>query len=93
MAKVKLSFDEERTNLLREQIDENKEAIDQLVQKLIHTLDGAPIGVAIAALLFTIMSAVRGYFDKPSIPSRLEAMDQIGMDLIQFIHLILLKKF
>lgn len=93
MAKVKLSFDEERTNLLREQIDENKEAVDQLVQKLIKTLDGAPIGVAIAALLFTIMSAVRGYFDKPSIPSRLEAMDQIGMDLIQFIHLILLKKF
>lgn len=93
MAKVNLSFDEERTNLLREQIDENKEAIDQLVQKLIHTLDGAPIGVAIAALLFTIMSSVRGYFGKANVPHRIEAMNQIGMDLIQFIHLILLKKF
>lgn len=93
MAKVKISFDEERTNLLREQINENPEKVDQLVEKLICTLDKAPIGVAIAALLFTILSAVRGYFGKPNIPKRFEAMDQIGMDLIQFIHLILLKKF
>lgn len=93
MAKVNLSFDEERTNLLREHIDENKEAVDQMVKKLIHVLDGANMGVAIAALFMTIMATVRNYFDKANVPHRLEAMDQIGMDLIQFIHLILLKKF
>lgn len=93
MAKVKISFDEERTNLLREQIDENKEAVDEMVKMLIHVLDGAPMGVAIAALFLTIMASVRNYFDKSNVPHRLEAMDQIGMDLIQYIHLILLKKF
>jgi hypothetical protein len=93
MAKVKLSFDEERTNLLREQINENKDEIDAQVQKLISTMDGVPIGVALAALLFTILSCVKGYFGKSDLPKRFEAMDQIGFDLIQFIHLVLLKKF
>ena len=93
MAKVKISFDEERTNLLREQIDENKEAVDEMVKMLIHVLDGANMGVAIAALFMTIMATIRNYFDNPKIENRIGAMDQIGMDFIQFIHLILLKKF
>lgn len=93
IAKVKISFDEERTNLLREQIDENKEAVDQMVKMLVHALDGANMGVAITALFLTIMACVRNHFDKPNIPNRFEAMNQIGMDLIQYIHLILLKKF
>lgn len=93
MGKVKLSFDEDRTNLLREQIDENKAEIDKAVQKLITTLDGIPIGVAIPALLFTILSTVKSYFGKNDVPNRIEAMNHIGYDLIQFIHLVLLKKF
>lgn len=93
MAKVKISFDEKRTNLLREEIDENKEAVDEMVKMLVHVLDGAPMGVAIAALFLTIIATVRNFFEDPNVPHKLEAMDQIGMDFIQYIHLILLKKF
>lgn len=93
MATVNITFSEDRTNLLREQLNENKEQIDKTVQMLINSLDGIPIGVAISALLFTIISAVKGYFGKPNVPHRLEAMHVIGLDLIQFIHVVLLKKF
>lgn len=93
MAKVNLSFDEERTNLLREEMEDNKEAIEQSYKKLLNTLDGAPIGVSIAALFLTITTVVRAYFDNPKIPNRIDAMDHVGWDLIQLIHILLLKKF
>lgn len=93
MSKVKLSFDEYRTNLLREVYDENGEEVDKLVKKLISSLDGVNSGVAILALLFVILSCVKAYFGKTNVPKRLEAMDQIGYDLIQYIHNVLLKKF
>lgn len=93
MAKVRISFDEDRVNLLNEQVSDNKEEIDKLVNSLISFLDGKNIGVAISALLFVITSAVRSHFDKVEEPNRFQAMHQIGMDLIQYIHLILLKKF
>lgn len=93
MAKVRISFDEDRVNLIKEQVNENKEEIDKLVNSLISFLDGKNVGVAIAALMFVIFSAVRAHFDKVEEPNRSQAMHQIGMDIIQFIHFILLKKF
>lgn len=93
MAKVKLSFDEERTNLLREVYNENGEEVDNIVKKIITTLDGVSSGVAVLALLFVILICVKAYFGKQDVPKRLEAMDQIGYDLIQYIHNFLLKKF
>lgn len=93
MAKVKLSFDEYRTNLLREVYNENGEEVDKIVKKIITSLDGVSSGVAVLALLFVILSCAKAYFGKPNVSNRFEAMDQIGYDLIQYIHNVLLKKF